>query len=205
MKNLPVLILIGFLCFAGCDTGDGTPGKTEEEPPLLTSINKVIEYLADNDGRPADNPVKLVVRISLGGWGEQLFEAIAQADTFVALDISQCYDTPQVFQRIGTAGNKIVSLVLPEGITRIQDQAFSNQTTLRQITLPQSVTEIGGAAFFNCTSLTLVLCHPTTPPTLGVNAFNGVSGFTIKVPSGSVQQYKSATRWSTHADKIISM
>ncbi len=50
------------------------------------------------------------------------------------------------------AGN----VVIPEGVTEIQNHAFLKCESLTTITIPKSVTEIGEDAFFSCTSLTNV-------------------------------------------------
>jgi len=235
MKNLPVLILIGILCFAGCDTGDGT-SKGEKEPPFTgpTTIAAVDSYLAGaSGGQSPTNPVELAVKISASEW-KQLYQTIGGRDKFVALDLSRCYDVPEAYSGrgvFGTANDKIVSLILPEGITSIAYTipygAFVGYTNFKYITLPQSLTEIGQGAFsgctglteidlpanltrirpsaFNdCTGLTRVICRATTPPTGGISMFYGV-GCNIEVPSGSVQQYKNASFWSDYASKIVSM
>lgn len=45
------------------------------------------------------------------------------------------------------------SVVVPEGVTKIQYGAFAEKTNIIEITLPDSVTEIGGEAFYDCVNL----------------------------------------------------
>jgi len=217
MKRFGIVLTVIILCFTGCNTDSDTGNETTSEisvkdPPLLTSIAEVIKYLANNDGQSPDDPIKLSVKIYFHPvfgadiW-EELFEAIVQADDFVALDLSQCQNVPQLFRRPGAAplaADKIVSLVLPEGIATFGDlMPFLRCTNLRQVTLPQSLTKIGGATFSGCTNLTRVICPATTPPDGGENMFYGCSGFTIEVPPSSVQLYKTAAYWSDYKDKIV--
>ena len=74
---------------------------------------------------------------------------------------------------------------------------------LTGITIGNSVTSISTECFYKCLSLTSVTCKATTPPTLGDRAFWYThSTLVIYVPAESVDAYKSATNWSSYADKI---
>lgn len=44
-------------------------------------------------------------------------------------------------------------LIIPNGITKINDEAFLEYYGLENVSLPKSLTEIGDRAFFKCTSL----------------------------------------------------
>lgn len=90
-------------------------------------------------------------------------------------------------------------------VTMIGDDAFEYLNNLTSITLPDSVTSIGDCAFNGCRSLLNIYCMPVTPPTLGGTSVfdNNGSRRKIYVPAGSVNAYKSATRWSEYASDII--
>lgn len=80
---------------------------------------------------------------------------------------------------------------------------FANCTGLLNIDLVGYVTAIYSAAFSNCTSLNSIRIVALTPPTLAGDAFtNTPSGMKIYVPSSSVNDYKTASGWSTYADRI---
>ena len=101
--------------------------------------------------------------------------------------------------------NSLTSVNIPDSVTTIGGGAFSNCTSLTSVNIPDSVTTIGNHAFYYCDSLTSVYCKATTPPSLGgtdVFDSNG-SGRKIYVPAGSVEAYKSATRWSEYASAIV--
>ena len=93
-------------------------------------------------------------------------------------------------------------ITLNEGLKTIAIGAFSG-STVAQIEIPSTVISIGDAGF-GYSSLKTVICKPTTPPSLGAEAFpKSNDGFTIKVPSASVAAYKAATNWSDYADQIV--
>lgn len=89
-------------------------------------------------------------------------------------------------------------------ITQIGDWAFYDCDSLTSITIPDTVNSIGNRAFSNCNDLSRVYCMATTPPKLGINAFDeNHSRFIIYVPSESVELYKSAPNWNNYAKMII--
>lgn len=50
-------------------------------------------------------------------------------------------------------GNKIIDLIIPDGITEIKDWVFAYMTGLKSVKMPASVTTIGARAFLGCNSL----------------------------------------------------
>lgn len=99
------------------------------------------------------------------------------------------------------------SIRIPESVTKIGNNAFSNCLNLKEITIPNSVTSIGNGAFANCLALTKVkmsenitsigtsafsscedlkeLNIPRSVKHIGTFAFNGCTGLTdIVIPEG---------------------
>lgn len=97
----------------------------------------------------------------------------------------------------------ITDMNIPSGLTSIPDSCFYNCDALHTFEIPSTVTSIGNSAFRYCSGLFSVTVRSTTPPTLGTNVFDNVgSYFQIYVPASAVNTYKSATNWSTYANKI---
>ena len=58
-------------------------------------------------------------------------------------------------------GERVVDLVIPEGVTSIGNHAFDGCGSLSSIVIPEGVTSIGRYAFYNCSSLWHVLYQGT--------------------------------------------
>lgn len=66
----------------------------------------------------------------------------------------------------------LTGVVIPEGVTMIADDAFSNCSELQGVTLPDSLDYIGKWAFYDCSSLRSVRI-PEGVKTIGDGAFSG--------------------------------
>ncbi len=114
------------------------------------------------------------------------------------------------------------SIVLPEGLLRIDDSAFGNNvrlcepivfpTTLQSIgksafsdcrqipsiDLPEDITTIQNNAFSGCYGISSIISRAKTPPTVMSGAFDGVAkdNFTLEVPESAVVKYQTATGWN---------
>lgn len=104
------------------------------------------------------------------------------------------------------AYTNITRLVVPEGVTRINNSGLRQNTSMEYLELPSTLNYIDNYALFghatNAASPVLV-CKAVTPPTVINNAFGSMSSnITIYVPSGSVESYKVASKWSSYASKI---
>ena len=98
----------------------------------------------------------------------------------------------------------ISEYTIPNSVTTIVSGVFGNNNSLTSITIPESVSTIGDSAFAYCKSLKSVYCKATTPPSLGSDTFEDNWMLSkIYVPTGSVDAYKSATRWSKYANAIV--
>lgn len=99
--------------------------------------------------------------------------------------------------------SSLVSVFIPSSITNIGEAAFYYCSSLVSILIPSSITNIGYSAFSQCVLLSNVTVKSVTPPTLdGSIFFNTPLNLVIYVPSESVETYKSASGWSTYANKI---
>ena len=99
--------------------------------------------------------------------------------------------------------SRLTSIDIPNSVTTIGYQAF-NLSGLATLTIPSGVTSIGDRAFYGCTGLTYIIINAATPPTLGGdNTFGNTNDCPIYVPSGSVNTYKAASRWSLYSSRIF--
>ena len=97
------------------------------------------------------------------------------------------------------------SVILPSTLTTLGSTVFQ-ASGLETITIPANVTSIGSTCFRNCSFLSEVHMKPTTPPTLGNNAFLNtplLSAGTIYVPQGHLNDYQTTSGWSTYASIMV--
>ena len=102
------------------------------------------------------------------------------------------------------------SVVLSENISLITQSAFDGCESLKFIVIPAGVTQIAKSAFDGCEALGYIKSEATTPPTLGKNAFRGVSdAIPVYVPckdgmacESYVDAYK-ATTWKDYFPSSI--
>ena len=115
-------------------------------------------------------------------------------------------DIPQTVTEIEYAAfmgcSSLHTITLHEGLKIIGDRCFSDCTLPEKITIPSTVTVIGNSVFRDCKSLTEIVLLPVVPPSYDYSLPSHTS-FVIKVPKNSVDAYKTAEGWSTHADQIV--
>lgn len=100
----------------------------------------------------------------------------------------------------------INSLSIPAGITKINSYSMYCCNLLCNVELLGQITAIDDYAFSGCKSLkTVDFTHCTAVPTLkSASAFSDcASDLQILVPAALVDEWKAATNWTVHADKIV--
>lgn len=100
--------------------------------------------------------------------------------------------------------SNLTTVNIPTGITAIGARTFLGCSSLQTLTLPNNITNLGGANIFsNCRGLQWIKIEYTggVVPLGNVNSFEGTT-CEIQVPSNLVNDYKSATNWSTYASRI---
>ena len=87
------------------------------------------------------------------------------------------------------------SLTIPNSVTAIGEEAFSNCTELKgSLTLSNSLKTIGNKAFYMCNRLNGSLTIPNTVTTIGISAFEKCTGFngSLTIPHSVTTIGKSA-------------
>lgn len=114
---------------------------------------------------------------------------------------------------IETANNTLVvgckNTVIPNSVTCIDSDAFSQCFGLTRISIPASITCINNWAFFDCSYLRDMYCHITDPSSVLIEgnytfySNSGYSGRTLHVPQGSAVAYQADSRWYPYFEKIV--
>ena len=89
----------------------------------------------------------------------------------------------------GLFTNEIQTMVLPNGITHIGNDAFSDCIGLNEITIPYTVTSIGDYAFAGCRKLVQVNCYAINPPLAESTSFANYNVY-LNVPCDNLQDYQ---------------
>ena len=108
---------------------------------------------------------------------------ISDIATWCQIDFN--YDNPLFYaHNLYLNGKLVEDIVIPDGVTSINNYAFWCCDSLTSITIPDSVTSIGVCAFEGCTSLTSVTI-PNSVTSIGIGAFCGCTSLTsVIIPDG---------------------
>ena len=89
---------------------------------------------------------------------------------------------------------------IPNTVSVLESEVFSNNTALTSITIPSGITELKDNVFNGCTSLTEVTMNGLIPPVVDDTTFPNTV-VAIKVPYGAYESYLE--QWSAYTDKIV--
>ena len=108
--------------------------------------------------------------ISIGGWAFDSCTSLTSVNylgtvaQWCNISFGNYYANPLYYAKNLYINSELVtSLVIPNTVTEIKDNAFSGCTSLTSIVIPDSVTSIGERAFSGCTSLT-IYCEAASQP-----------------------------------------
>ena len=96
------------------------------------------------------------------------------------------------------AGTKQTEVLIPYGVTTINQGTFEGSTSLKRAVIPSSVTSWATTnAFKGCTTLQYVICNMKSMPTAYETTFasSNVKNAYLVVYTGLVNTYKSANYW----------
>ena len=98
-----------------------------------------------------------------------------------------------------------MSVVIPEGVTEIEYDAFDHCSNLTSVSIASSVTKIDNGVFFKCENLKSVYCYATKIPETEKYAFGSApiygDDFDVKsailyVPASVINEYKTTEPWN---------
>lgn len=99
-----------------------------------------------------------------------------------------------------TQCSTLTSVNMPNVVT-IEGHAFMSCGNLNSLTIPSTCTSIGDQALDGNLNRVYIF-EGTTPPTITASTFSSTDNTKIIVPKGCGEAYKTATNWSSFADKI---
>lgn len=126
-------------------------------------------------------------------------------DAFRECSILEEITLPKGLTELGTGVflycSALKSVTVPEGVTKIGSDTFEFCPQLSSITFPSGLTEIGPWALKEAYNLTSITCKAATPPSIGIDAFDGVNtDINVYVPTSSIEAYKTAYGWNQFAN-----
>lgn len=133
----------------------------------------------------------VVIPASVSHVGNMVFVDCSSLSSITVDSNNEVYDSRDSCNAIiETATNTLLygcqSTSVPDGITRINDDAFNGHSQLTAISLSNSVESIGGEAFKNCVGLTSITL-PDNLISIGGWAFYGCEGLqNITIPNSVV-------------------
>lgn len=104
--------------------------------------------------------------------------------------------------------SQINSINIGGRVTTVDDEAFAECDSLVSVTLSSDANSlsIGQSAFYKCKNLKAMKIEMSKIPTLGDNAFVGVSAmFSVYVTSNVINNYKTANGWREVSSVIFSI
>ncbi len=116
--------------------------------PSVTSfiISEGIKQISDGAFMNCRNVESITIPASITSVGNWAFGY----NSFDQLQ-PKILNAPKVFNMISTS--RLTTIVVPEGVIELKENAFSDSANVTSITLPSTLKTIGNNAFLNCTSL----------------------------------------------------
>ena len=145
--------------------------------------------------------VKLISSTAFEGCKNLKKVIIRRLDTWCGI---KCYSNPlSIAKHLYIYPNsEIINLVIPDGVEKISENAFSYCVNLRSVRFPPSLKSIEGAAFKDCNKIETVTSQIETPFAInGLTTNNSTFhkdvfyNATLYVPTGTMDYYKKENGW----------
>ena len=100
-------------------------------------------------------------------------------------------------------GEEVKELVIPQGVTAIDNYAFYNCRSLNSVTLPSSLTSIGDYVFAGCENITQLISYIKTPENISSAYYYMTErNAELIIPVGSKSKYETATGWKNFQNVV---
>lgn len=176
-------------------------GRELELPDSLTTLG---------DGVFRDCPISVIhIPPTLKAIGREAFyqDAVSEVHitdlaTWCQIDFADETSNPVYGRALYVNGERVPDLVIPDGVTSVNDYAFYNLGTypITSVTLPPSVTRVGEHAL-ECYTFESVHALSATPPAASATSFfdETYQNATLYVPQGAAPAYRAAEGWRLFA------
>ncbi len=107
------------------------------------------------------------------------------------------YKLTEICAKAFSTNPVLYSIVIPNNVTTIREQAFEYCYNLKKVTIPESITSIENGVFYQSNIDTMIVKNTTPPSVENYHAlgnryrYNGV----LTVPTGTLQAYMNALHW----------
>jgi hypothetical protein len=130
--------------------------------------------------------------------GDGAFSYTAISD----IDLSEFTELTELPATMFYGDTQLQSVVFPENLVKIGDNAFNGCTKLTSISLPETTTEIGDGAFAACRKIRNINVAAVVPPTAYKNTFKNIPNevCTVSIPTDAFYDYLLAQYWGSFVD-----
>jgi len=139
---------------------------------VFTNGAALAAYLTKQPSNASNNPVTINMKISDVEELTGIADVLKKAGRYVNLNLydSNITEIPNYTFHIIDGDDKLVEIILPNGITKIGESAFRACKGLNKINIQESVENIGDYAFAGCNNLTDIII-PESVKSIGAYAF----------------------------------
>lgn len=163
------------------------------ESDYSKEYNALIEYIDDTTFIPPERFLPALELLLLGIGKSKMTTATPKGEKQYLIKNNS------IVRYLGKGGD----VVIPNDITSIGNNAFSECKGVTSIVIPNSVTSIGNGAFTECINLTSIII-PNSVILIGENAFEGCIRLTsIEIPNSVSMIEKNLFRACTNLTKVV--